>query len=152
MSAPLFTSDAPVVEPRLDHARTEIARLANRARARLLRSGTAVTIDVLADAQAKRPATVRQWVARQRRKGELVTVTHDGVVLIPTFQLDRAFDLDPDIAGVVAELVGHGMDGWSVWDWAHMPNSWLDGHTPSEALAAGHLREVRRAVAGLFQE
>jgi transposase len=61
--------EARVVEPVLDHAAVENARLVNAARAQLLRSGTAVTVEAIAEACGKEAATVRRWVARQRRSG-----------------------------------------------------------------------------------
>jgi hypothetical protein len=143
---------ASVVEPVLDHAAAERARLVNDARARLLRSGTAVTIELIANATGRSTAAVRQWVTRQRAAGSLVTVIQDGALLVPTFQLDDAFGLDHDVAAIVARLVDHGMSGWAVWDWFATPNTWLDGATPQDVLAAGDPAAVHTAVSGLFQE
>ena len=95
---------------------------------------------------------MRQWVTRQRAAGGLATVTHEDTVLVPTFQLDDAFALDPVASAVVARLVGHGMSGWAVWDWFATPNTWLDGDTPEVVLAAGDSDAVHIAVSGLFQE
>ncbi|CAN5587816.1 MAG: hypothetical protein ACR2JF_09045 [Iamia sp.] len=141
-----------VVEAVLDHAAAERARLVTAARATLLRSAGAVTIEVLAEATDRKVGTARQWVRRQREAGRLVTVTHDGVVLVPTFQLDDGFDLDAEAADVVAGLVAHQMSGWAVWDWFTTPNTWLDDATPMTVFAAGDLAAVRRAATGLFQE
>jgi hypothetical protein len=144
--------DAPVVQPVLDHAAAERARLVNEARARLLSSGEAVTIDMIAKATGRKPPAVRQWVTRQRAAGRLATVTHEGVVLVPTFQLDDSFGLDRSAADVVTRLVAHGMSGWAVWDWFATPNGWLDGASPADTLAAGAGDAVHHAVTGLFQE
>jgi hypothetical protein len=143
---------APVVEPQLDHASTERARLLNEARARLLTSGGAVTIEMLARGMGKRPATVRQWVARHRAAGDLIGLVHDNVTLVPTFQLDEAFGLRDDIRPLVAQLIAYGMDGWAVWDWFLTPNTWLDGCTPQKAAEGQHLDQLARAISGLFQE
>lgn len=140
-----------VVEPVLDHAAAERARLVNEARARLLTSGGALTIEAIAEATGRTSAAVRQWVTRRRKAGNLVTIEHDGRVFVPTFQLDEALDLDLHAAAVVARLVGHGMSGWAVWDWFVTPNTWLDA-TPADALAAGDVDAVHRAVSGMFQE
>lgn len=140
------------VAPTLDHAATERARLANEARARLLRSGGAVTIEMLARGLGKRPATVRQWATRHRAAGDLVAVVHDGVLLVPTFQLDAAFSLREPSAEVIRRLQHQGLDGWAVWDWFVTPNTWLDGATPRVALEEAEPQRVLRAVAGLFQE
>lgn len=152
MAAGSFVMTAPVVEPVLDHAAAERARLVNQARAVLLKSGGAVTIEMIAKATGRTQAAVRQWVTRQRNSGVLVTVTHEGTVLVPTFQLDDAFELDVDVSAVVARLVGHGMSGWAVWDWFATPNTWLDGTTPQDALASGDTDALHAAVSGLFQE
>lgn len=147
-----MAASAPVVEPVLDHAAAERARLVNAARAALLGSGRSVTIEMIADATGRSTDAVRQWLRRQRQAGRLVTVTHDGIVLVPTFQLTDAFDVDDTVATVVAELVSHGMSAWAVWDWFQTPNTWLDGATPAAVMDAGDVTAVRRAVAGLFQE
>jgi hypothetical protein len=142
---------AQVVEPVLDYAAAERARLVNAARAALLSCGGAVTIEMLAEAARRSPEATRQWLRRHRRAGRLVTVTHDGTVLVPTFQLTEAFELDETVVEVVSRLVAHQMSPWAVWDWFATPNTWLDGRTPAEAVADDPAR-VSRAVAGLFQE
>ncbi len=152
MAAGGSASAAQVVEPVLDHAAAERARLVNEARAGLLKSGGAVTIEMIAEATGRSQPAVRQWVTRQRNAGALATVTHDGVVLVPTFQLDDAFALNPDAAAVVARLVRYGMSGWAIWDWFATPNTWLDGATPEAAIADGRSDAVHAAVSGLFQE
>lgn len=143
---------APVVEPVYDHAAVEKARLVNQARAQLLRSGGAVTFEMIAEATGRNVGSVRQWVNRRVRAGRLVTVTHEGSTLVPTFQLTDAFDLDDGVAEVVARLVSAGLSAWAVWDWFATPNTWLDGDAPEEALRAGDRAAVDRAVAGMLQE
>lgn len=150
MSAFAFVT-APVVEPRYDHARLERARLLNAARADLLESGTAVTVTQLADATGVAAGTVRQRIARARKRGTLITVEHNGETLVPTVQLDDAFGFRDDVGAIVARLTAdNGMDGWAVWDWFETPNGWLDT-TPAEAVAAGNLDQVHAAVNGLLQ-
>lgn len=142
---------AAVVQPVFDHAAAERARLVNVARAELLRSGRVVTVDMLAAATGRTIGTTRQWVRRYRKAGRLVAVTHDGNVLVPTFQLDESFTLDETVAAIVGRLVAGQMSDWAVWDWFATPNTWLDNATPADALDAGDVVGVRRAVAGLFQ-
>lgn len=141
-----------VVEPVLDRDGAERARLVNEHRAKLLRAGRVVTIDVLAGAQHKNPSTVRQWVRRQRRGGRLVYVVHDGITYVPTFQLDEAYDLDPTAADAIGELAGRGFSDWAIWTWFESRSPWLAQRSPADALAAGDLAGLRRALAGLFQE
>lgn len=143
---------AGVVHPVLDQAAAERARLVNTARAALLRSAGAVTVDMIAGATGRSAEATRQWLRRHRQAGHLVTVTRDGNVFVPTFQLDDAFELDEVVSDIVACLVERHMSGWAVWDWFATPNTWLDGATPAAALDAGGMAAVHRAVAGLFQE
>lgn len=147
-----MSAEARVVEPVLDHAAAERARLANAARARLLRSGTAVSVEVIADAVGKDPATVRRWVARHRAAGRLATVTHDRQTLVPTAQLDDAFGLADDAAALVQGLVEAGLDGWAIWHWLETANTWLDGDAPAERLAAGDAVGPLHAARGLLQQ
>lgn len=147
----MSAASTQVVKPVLDHAAAERARLVNAARSALLSSGGVITIEMLSDATRRSPGATRQWLRRQRRAGRLVTVTHDGAVLVPTFQLTEAFELDPSVADVVSRLVSHGMSSWAVWDWFATPNTWLDGHTPADVIL-DDVDAVRGAVAGLFQE
>lgn len=142
----------PVVEPVYDHAAVEKARLVNQARARLLRSGGAVTFDMIAEATERRPSTVRQWINRRVRSRRMITVTHEGITVVPSFQLTDAFDEDRTVGDIVESLLVAGMSGWAVWDWFVTPNTWLDADTPIETLRAGERAAVERAVAGLLQE
>lgn len=141
-----------VVEPVLDHVGAERARLVNAERVRLVSSEPAVTIDVVATTTRRSRAAVRQWVRRHRKAGRMVAVTNQGAVLVPSFQLDDAFGVDEEVAGVVAYLVGHRMSDWAVWGWFVTANTWLDGRTPVDVLEAGDVTALRRAAAGMFQE
>jgi hypothetical protein len=141
-----------VVEPVLDGAAAERARLINAARARLLRSGGAVDVEQIARATGKKHAAVRQWISRERKNRRLVSVTQGKAVLVPTFQLTDTFDIDEEVASVIARLIDHGMSGWAVWDWFATPNAWLDGASPQDVARGGDLAAVHGAVDGLFQE
>ena len=143
-----------VVEPVLDRAAVENARLVNELRAELLRSGTALTVEAIASGGGGRRAdTVRRWVLRRRDAHQLVAVTHEGQLLVPSFQLTPALDdVDEVAAAVVARLVDHGLDAWAVWDWFLTADPWLGGGRPVDALAGGQAEALGRAVAGLLQE
>jgi hypothetical protein len=141
-----------IVEPVLNHAAAERARLVNDARATLLRSGGAVTVELLAESTHRSVEATRQWLRRQRLAQRIVTVTHDGNVLVPTFQLDEAFGLDDEVADIVRRLVEHGMSAWAVWGWFATPNTWLGNITPESTAASGRAEALRSAVDGLFQE
>ena len=138
--------------PVLDHAAAERARLVNEARAALVASGTAVTVEMFARSTGRTAAAARQWLLRRRQAGDVITVTHDDRLLIPTFQLTESFDRDETAGEIVEFLSSHGMSGWAIWDWFATPNSWLDGIAPADALTAGRTDDVRRAATGMFQE
>ncbi len=136
---PLRTADAAV----------ERATLANRAYAVLLDSGTAVTTSQYVAALGARgisePAA-RQRIKRDRGRGRLVTVIHDGEAIIPVFQLAADFG-HLELAGdVVGRLTAAGYGPWEVWDWAETPNGWIGRRAPSEAIAADEVDATARAV------
>lgn len=153
MSAAEALAGAPVVAPVLDTAAAARATLVNEARAALLESGTAVTIAQLAAATHRRDDTARKWATRKRDAGRLVLVQlHDGTLLVPTVQLDEAFELDDQVADRTQRLVEWGMGPWAIWGWWHTPNGWLlDGRSPADAVRAGDLDAVDRAIDGLIQ-
>lgn len=142
-----------VVEGVEDRAALENARLINEARASLLRSGTAVTVDDIVEVTGRSRAAVRKSLARWRNAGRIATVAHDGQTWVPTVQLTAALDdVDPLASDVVTRLVDHGLDGWSVWDWFETPNTWLGGLAPAEAVRSQDRAGLERAVTGLIQE
>lgn len=77
---------------------------------------------------------------------------HDGTLLLPTIQLDETFDLNEHVADRTQRLVEWGMGPWAIWGWWQTPNGWLlDGRSPADAVRAGDLDAVDRAVDGLIQ-
>jgi hypothetical protein len=143
---------APVVQPRFDSLSVEHARLLNAARARLLESGTAITYAMFAEGLGIGEAAARARIKRHRAAKRLVTVTHEGEALIPTFQFDAAYEVNSLATRSVSALLDAGLGPWAVWDWAETPNGWLDGRTPAGAIRAGHAGEVDRALAGLLAD
>jgi hypothetical protein len=153
MSAAEALVRAPVVAPVLDTAAAARATLVNEARAALLESSTAVTIAQLAAATNRSDHAGRRWATRKRDAGRLVLVQlHDGTLLVPTIQLDEAFDLNEQVADRTERLVEWGMGPWAIWDWWHTPNAWLlDGQSPADAVRAGDFDALDRAIDGLIQ-
>lgn len=153
MSAIEVPAGVPVVAPVFDTAAAARATLVNEARAALLRSGTAVTIAQLAAATNRSGDTARKWATRKRDAGRLVLVQlHDGTLLVPTIQLDEAFELDDHVADRTQRLTTWGMGPWAIWDWWHTPNGWLlDGRSPADAVRVRDLDAVDLAIAGLIQ-
>lgn len=126
-----------------------LATATNRAYARLLTSGTAVTTTEYLLALAARGMTAgaaRARIKRARSAGKMVTVTQDGQALIPVFQLTDAFDHDEVAETVVTALTGAGWSAWAVWDWAETPNAWLDGRLPADAIQARDTDAVERVL------
>lgn len=153
MAASEVLAGAPVVDPVLDVAAAARATLVNEARATLLRSGTAVTIAQLAEATGRSAEATRKWAGRKSKEGRLVVVhLHDATMLIPTIQLDEAFALDVRVAERTRRLVTWGMGPWAIWDWWQTPNGWIhEGRSPADAVRAGDLDAVDRAIDGLTQ-
>jgi hypothetical protein len=140
----------PLADPLLDHVAVQNALLVRRARADLLARAGAVTVDMLAAGRGGSEGATRQWMRRHREHGRLVTVEHAGRTLVPSFQLDEAFDLDPVVADVVERLSQFGLDGWAVWRWFYADNGWI-GRRPVDAAKAGDAAALARAAAGLLE-
>lgn len=153
MAAAEILVGAPVVAPVLDASAAARATLVNETRAALLESGSAVTVAQLAAATSRGVDTARKWATRKRDAGRLVLVQlHDGTLLVPTIQLDEAFDLNEHVADRTQRLVEWGLGPWAIWDWWHTPNGWLlDDQSPADAVRAGDFEAVDRAIDGLVQ-
>lgn len=140
---------------RTDTAAAAQAAVANRAYARLLTSGTAVTTSQYVAALAERGIRAegaRARIKRDRDKGRLITLTHDGESIIPTFQLRADFDHLPAAGDVVHVLLAAGYGPWDIWDWAEAANPWIGRRTPADAIRAGDSDALDRAVAAAVGE
>lgn len=126
MSAAITFDDFPNHPPRMDRAAVEQARLIRLARDHLASTELSVDYDGLATGRASTVLAARQWVKRQRSAGRLFVVDYAGGTLIPSFQLDEVFDVDPDVAATVERLHGFGMSGWAMWQWFCAHNPWID--------------------------
>lgn len=140
---------------RTDTSAAAQAALANRAYARLLDSGTAVTTSQYVAAlteRGMRAEGARARIKRDRDRGRLATVSHEGESIIPTFQLEADFDHSPAAGDVVHALLAAGYGPWDIWDWAETPNPWIGRRTPADVLRAGDVQAVERAVAAAVGE
>ncbi|CAN5653543.1 hypothetical protein BH24ACT4_BH24ACT4_05960 [soil metagenome] len=123
--------------PRLDRAGVEAARLIRVARDRLVTESPSVTYELLAQARGTNENTARQWVLRRRSAGTIITVDHDGTVLMPAFQFDDAYDdVIPEVAAVTSRLTEAGMSGWAIWSWFDTVNPWIERST-AELIGTG---------------
>ncbi len=150
MNATTYLTPADLPPLRTDTAAAAQAALANRAYARLLASGTAVTTAQYVSALTERGVgeeAARTRVKRDRKAKRLITVTHDGEAIIPTFQLGRDFEHRRLAGDAVHALLTAGYGPWDIWDWAESRNPWLGRRTPADAIRAGDADAVARAVA-----
>jgi hypothetical protein len=140
---------------RTAEAAAEQAALANRAYAVLLQSGTSVTTAQYVAALAERgisETAARQRIKRDRNRGRLVTVSHEGEAVIPLFQLAEDFE-HVEVAGdVVERLTEAGYSPWEVWDWAETPNGWIGRRTPAQVLGARDAEAIDRALQAAVSE
>ncbi len=105
-------------------------------------------------------ATTRAAVQRARSAGRLVTVTIDGRVVIPAFQLTDQGQPRPELAALIEPLVAAGLSAWGIWTWLVHPTGLISGLIPHEAAhdpstaararraAERHAAHVRGPVAG----
>lgn len=150
----MVTTATPSAEelPRLrtDAAAAAQAVLANRAYARLLTSGTAITTTQYVAALKERGIGTEGARARIKRdrdgKRRLITVSHEGEAIVPSFQLQADFEHCPLAGDVVYQLREAGWGPWEIWDWAETPNVWIGRRTPAEAIRTADIGSVERAL------
>ncbi len=145
MVAVTIFDDFPSPPPMLDRASIEQARLVRLARDHLAANEPSVDYDGLAVGRGGTVLAARQWVKRQRRAGHLFVVDHGGGTLIPSFQLDEVFDLNPDSATLVQGLTEAGMAGWASWQWFTAVNPWIDAR-PVDVLGTHAAHEALRGL------
>ena len=145
MAAVIAFEDLPPAPPMMDRAAVEQARLVRLARDHLASTEPSVDYDGLAEGRASTVLAARQWVKRQRGAGRLFVVDHGGGTLIPSFQLDEVFDLEPRVAPAVQRLTEFGMSGWATWQWFCAHNPWIDAR-PGDVIGSP---DLAAAVDGL---
>ena len=149
----LPAAELPLLQTDTDAAAQ--AALANRTYQRLLTSGTAVTTGQYAAVLAERGVgaeAARTRIERDRKAGRLITLTHEGETIIPTFQLGHDFEHRRLAGDAVHTLLAAGYGPWDIWNWAESRNPWLGRRTPADALRADDTDAVVRAVAAAAGE
>ncbi|MFI8414323.1 hypothetical protein ACIGB6_17840 [Paeniglutamicibacter gangotriensis] len=101
-------------------------------RQRLVQENGAETYASLAKLRGTTESSIRDWVSRLGRVGELFTVESRGLVLVPSVQLTDSRNVNPLISGLVHPILDAGADGWSLWAWLTRPTGFLGGEVPSE--------------------
>ncbi len=145
MAATFAFDDFSPTPPRLDHEAIEQARLVRLAREHLATHEPSVGYDGLARGRDSTVLAARQWVKRQRAKGQMFVVEYAGATLIPSFQLDAVFDLDDRVSQVVRQLTDADLSGWASWQWFTAFNPWVEAR-PIDLIGSPQLD---RAVDGL---
>ncbi len=138
--------DFPAVPALLDRPAVEQSRLVRLTRDHLVSTEPSVDYDGLAEGRLCTVLAARQWVKRQRAKHQLFVIEHDGRTLIPTFQLDEAFDPDQRVSAAIDRLLGAGMSGWAIWQWFTAVNPWIE----QRPIAAIGTPRLDTAVDGLL--
>jgi hypothetical protein len=113
-------------------------------------AGGAVSVAMAAEGRRSNANATRQWLHRNRRVGRIITVDHEGEVVIPTFQLDEAFDVDPLAGDVIEALGATGMSPWAIWHWFYAANGWL-GDRPIDVLQRRDRGALLRVVVRLTE-
>jgi hypothetical protein len=90
-------------------------------------------------------STTRTWVTRNRSQRKIFTVTHDGRMLLPAFQLTPAGQPRPELAPLLGVLLDAGVDGWELWTWLTSRTGLLSGEVPHELAAHDGARALRAA-------
>ncbi len=147
MTAAIAFDDLAPAPPRLDHEAIEQARLVRLARQHLATREPSVDYDGLARGRDSTVLAARQWVKRQRAKGQVFVVDYDSTTLIPSFQLDEVFNLDNRVGPVVQRLSEAGLNGWAIWQWFTAFNPWVEAR-PVDLIGSP---ELDLAVDGLMR-
>lgn len=121
------------------------ARRLARERDRLLASGAYDMPSLQQLRGDSKEATTRAWVSRRRKAGRLLTVSHDGALLVPAFQLGGGAEVRPGLAPVLAALTRAGLSGWAAWTWLTTNTPGLDGEVPADLLGRDPARVARAA-------
>lgn len=91
-------------------------------------------------------------VHRAHQRHALLLVQHEGRTLVPSFQLDDAGEVRPELLAVLEPLLAAGTDPWLVWTWLTTPAALLGGQVPHEAARdADELPLVQHAAVRLAE-
>ena len=94
----------------------------------------------------------RTRIKRDRKARRLITLSHEGEAIIPTFQLGSDVDHRRLAVDAVHTLLATGYGPWGIWDWAESRNPWLGRCTPADAIRSGDAGAVAPAVAASVGE
>ena len=82
----------------------------------------------------------------------VLLVQHEGVTLVPAFQLDDRGEVRDELLAVLEPLLAAGVDPWRAWIWLTTPAALLGGAVPHEAARdAEELPVVQHAAVALAE-
>jgi hypothetical protein len=87
----------------------------------------------------------RTWISRRRDAHQLFTVTHEGILIVPAFQLTDESEPRPWLSPVLTALAAAELSGWATWTWLTTPSAWLSGHVPATVAETDPERVVAAA-------
>lgn len=111
----------------------QVARRA-RLRSELLASAW-FGYESLAELRGSSIAAARFVIHKAASLHRLLVVDHEGLVLVPAFQITPEGEPRPDLAPVLQPLLAAGMDPWRAWMWLTQPAALLGGLVPEQAAA-----------------
>lgn len=76
----------------------------------------------------------RTFVARERERNRIFTVTNGGAILVPQILLDTSGE-PTDVSRAVEVLAPLDLDGADSWAWLTSPSGWQSGEVPAEGFA-----------------
>ena len=112
----------------------EQARRIAEHRQSLLASGAFTSESLREMRRDKSPQATRTWISRRRKEGAIFTVDHDGLVLVPAFELLADATPRPGLQPALRILLGAGLGGWELWTWFTARTPWLSGHSPQDVM------------------
>jgi hypothetical protein len=115
-------------------AAVEQARRLNEHRQSLLASGAFTTEALREMRQDRSPEATRTWISRRRKEGAIFTVDHDGLVVVPAFELRSDGAPRPGLVPALRTLLGAGLEGWELWTWFTARTPWMSGCSPQDLI------------------
>lgn len=134
---------------RIDPARPADATIAQAGRIAAHRAATLagghLDFTALARLRGIQQSSARTWVARQRARGRIFTVSRGGTTLIPSFQLDADGEPRAELAPLLAELTSAGAGQWEIWTWLTSPTGLLSDEVPERVAVTDPERALAAA-------
>ncbi|MCK9689460.1 hypothetical protein [Scleromatobacter humisilvae] len=103
-------------------------------------------VSMLRQASDQPMSRLARWIVAR----DVVSFEYRGTIWLPLFQFEPgAPSLLPAVTAVIRELVDV-FDDWELATWFALPNTWLQGRTPVDAIAAHSSAALEAARADRF--